>query len=93
MSLLELSVIQSQRSNYEKNFCSSYSIFIADGCSNSLAYKAVNSEKEVNNQFNERISSGNCVLSGTEELWKSVDVIIAKKYNCADSSVVLKAQF
>ena len=40
------------------------------------------------NQFNERVSSGNCVLSGTEELWKSGDVIIVKKYNCADGSIL-----
>jgi len=44
----------------------------------------------IDNQFNERISSGNCVVSGTEEIWKSgdVDVIIVKKYNCADGSIL-----
>ena len=33
-------------------------------------------------------SSGNCVASGTEEIWKSGDVIIVKKYNCADGSIL-----
>lgn len=42
----------------------------------------------IDDQFNERISSGNCAASGTEEIWRNGDVIIVKKYNCADGSIL-----